>query len=818
MIENQMQTTKHSLVIDAGRRSGSALVVTIVLTVLLSAIGVMFVLTSRIDEIGTSAVTDNRHLQSAVATAIELISERLVEDVPGVAGAEYYDYPGPADRWLASLEPIERPAGSQNYYWPRISDVDVNEITAAWWLRAEIEPDYDPNIAELAPADADGDGVSDSRWIKLPNITTDKGKPIYAAIRIVDHGAMINVNTAYIFDPNNSDGSSQTQIDLFGLSKRGVGNTLNDLDEMRGINPLAPTIDDYIADVIWPMAEPNSVFTYTPFDINDELKLRYRYILVYTKRTSRIEYLWQDGFHGQATLKVPRTSQSSLDTKPDYWFWKTNNAAPEPNQYDYRHIATTYNLDRIIQPDGARMVNVNTAEPNEIKDAMLSGISTAVVNRDAIAAQLAVNMVDYRDSDSQMSVIADANGIMHTGFETPCVYISELATNFVEVVPSVYAYSYAVELYKPYAADPVPDPNGEQWRLVIDPNKAVIKIDAWADDKSFYVIRKEDAGAPLPVDTSNSTVKDTVFLFDANDTVKLQRRAIDNNYYTVDSRTVPNAGSGWLEVDPNAYSIVRDISLHKCVRRMWNPNVSDPSLGNPNSYFSSDPNMIQAHPANKKFITVGDIGRLFKFPLPFTPGVFEEDVRLNVADSNNYSGIFRHLTAFDPEDHGQTGETRIKGRININTAPWFVIAQLPWIQYNAGGYDYQRAQAIVAYRDYSVSNPNIHPFESIGELMQIPEMRTLGSDNDNNLNSSAFRGPDPTDDMVLDDFEERDLIFSKISNLVTVRSDVFCAYILVRLGTDGPQKRVMAILDRSNVSSPTDRPKIVAVHPVPDPR
>jgi hypothetical protein len=78
-------------------------------------------------------------------------------------------------------------------------------------------------------------------------------------------------------------------------------------------------------------------------------------------------------------------------------------------------------------------------------------------------------------------------------------------------------------------------------------------------------------------------------------------------------------------------------------------------------------------------------------------------------------------------------------------------------------------------------------------------------------------GPNPSD-VAIDDFEERDVIFARISNLVTVRSDVFTAYILVRIGRDGPQKRVMAILDRSNVRSPTDKVRVIAIHPVPDPR
>ena len=94
----------------------------------------------------------------------------------------------------------------------------------------------------------------------------------------------------------------------------------------------------------------------------------------------------------------------------------------------------------------------------------------------------------------------------------------------------------------------------------------------------------------------------------------------------------------------------------------------------------------------------------------------------------------------------------------------------------------------------------------------------LENDSSDNLNTDSTKGPDLTDDSAQDDFEERDLIFARISNLVTVRSDVFTAYILVRIGTDGPQKRVFAIFDRSNLKSSSDKPRIIALHPVPDPR
>ena len=161
----------------------------------------------------------------------------------------------------------------------------------------------------------------------------------------------------------------------------------------------------------------------------------------------------------------------------------------------------------------------------------------------------------------------------------------------------------------------------------------------------------------------------------------------------------------------------------------------------------------------------------------------------------------------DPVVHGLSAdEMRIKGRININTAPWFVIAQLPWMPESV-------AQSIVDYRDTVLGG-----FESIGDLVRIPQMGYYAND-------SAYAGVDldgfpdvsPSDGAV-SDFEERDVIFSRISNLVTVRSDVFTAFILVRIGEDGPQKRMVAILDRSQVNSPEDEVQILALYPVPDPR
>ncbi|MCK5472743.1 MAG: hypothetical protein KAI59_01820, partial [Planctomycetes bacterium] len=171
----------------------------------------------------------------------------------------------------------------------------------------------------------------------------------------------------------------------------------------------------------------------------------------------------------------------------------------------------------------------------------------------------------------------------------------------------------------------------------------------------------------------------------------------------------------------------------------------------------------------------------------------EELIRLNLADAD-YRNLFQYITVFYPADHDQwAGETRIKGRININTAPWYVISQLPWMRDDI-------AKAIVAYRDKldldpngpDYSDPNFGRwkatgiynvreaagFESIGELATV--INDSGEDeysmhwyalDSTDINSfpDLTLSPDDDADGAEDDFEERDIIFSRISNLVTVR-------------------------------------------------
>jgi hypothetical protein len=851
--------------------SASALIIAVILTSLLAIIGVMFVMIARVDKMATSAISENKELNFAVETVVALVSQELVLDVPGVAGAEYYDYPDTNNAWLASLEPYEKTAG--NYYWRQISDVtgflndkgfstqDVNVkpvgLSTTVYVREYPELTLDGN-GELKEqsADADGDGIADSKWIKLDNITSNKGKPIYAAIRVVDNGGMINVNTARQFDPNSAvedeiDGSSQTQIDLLALSERSsASDPLGKLDDARfGDEPLPHNLNDYIRNVVWRYNEPNG--RYTPFDLSDELELRNRFLLEIESIDTAIEtFGWVDVFTGNNYLHTPVDSSSDFDK----WCHKAYYDLTEPNStenYSYRHIATIYNMDRIIDPNGAKMTNINTADVNALYNSICKGLLDANYIDVNIAAQIAVNITDYRDSDSNVTVYPNPDdGKTYYGFEQPCIYISELAHKFTlnpvapgptYSFPADYFTSYAIELYKPYSGDNDPC----NWQLVI--GGVPIPINNWTGNEQFYVIQNQDSNANASLDVnSGTTIQNAVFTFTDGTVIELQRPVPGGSYITVDSVTVPTAGATWLSLDGTAHSIQRDITLPKCIRRLWDPNSLSPSLGGNNTYLVSDSIYIQAHPANKNFTNVGEIGILFRKGayyidaadrpdrIGYGTNKTEEEVRLNLADPN-FQQLFKYLTVFDPNDPQYGGhpatETRVKGRININTAPWYVIAQLPWVSQRKGEpTNYKLAEAIVAYRDKldlsSTGGPDYSGqlrepgFRNIGELNRV----VSGNDDyridyyardTNDLDTF----PDLTaSDGAKDDFEERDVIFARISNLVTVRSDVFTAYILVRIGADGPQKRVMAILDRSNVYSGDGKVRVIALHPVPDPR
>jgi hypothetical protein len=871
-------------------RNGSALIMTVVLTVLLAVVAVMFVAVARMDVASTSNISDNKTLDSAAKSIISIISKELVLDTPGVALKagllpktsypqyyDYYDYADVNDSWLASLQPYfhdnnSTPADTNDdiYCWHQISDVtgylrqenfDCNRVPVGL-TTIEDYPDITLNTdgsLQSQLADADGDGIADSKWIELENLRSSKGQRIYAAVRVIDNCGMVNINTAHSFDANTADGNSQMQINLRGLLK--WADDINDLHDAR-CGSEDPNWNSFQNYVIWDFNVPD--VNYLPFDISDELELRYRYCID-SKFRSRIENSLSD------TLQLPYRPDSGhlYDTTGDWGHDDWGRRIVEPNdpcdtEADRRHLLTTYNFDRVINPNGGKMVNINDANAADLYRAIRQGLLDAGHPDANVAAQIAVNIKDYRDNDSNITDFNNPDdGRRYYGFEAQ-PFISEIATIIDATSPNGLAKNfYAVELYNPFnvsvnlngftlSRDMEGAPVGTDIPLsgIIGPNGCFVIVNKLGgfpttpDATNLYLELSGNYVDEVPADGTfdrwdsyNLTLKRTV----GPKEVILDFQPTDPGWFEPPSGYTPF----YVQRDPNNWCIVYDTTVAAS---------GSGTLGTKNSALIGGHN-YNLYMKNDDFVTIGDIARPLKIgPNTVQAGTtptdtigqqlssaapLEPPVRMDLADPN-YQQIFNYLTVFDPCNYGHPGsEMRVKGRINLNTAPAYVIAQLPWVSLRNDPIDYNDpnlAKAIVVYRDatqitgggpdYRGRTPGI---ASIGQLNNVIDgtnssywidyyKRAIAGD------QMGFPDLDPNDGAA-NDFEERDLIFSRISNLVTVRSDVFTAYILVRVCTnvngnkvEGPQKRYLAILDRTGVTSSSDRVKIISFHPVPGAR
>jgi hypothetical protein len=1027
---------------DKRLSAGSALILTVVLTSILAIVGVLFLLASRVETLSTSSLTDERDLNLAVDTIVSKLSNELVFDTPGVAGQEYYDYPGGRDTWLASIEPyrVVNVDGTVTYKWGQISDL-TGYIRRNWGTASGVTQDVDvdplgrdvikeyPEInidnngdLEELLADADGDGIADSKWIELEDVMGSRGQKVYAAIRVIDNAGLLNANTAYEFDPNSTDilrvdGSHLYQVNLSALARS--PDTISGITLKRsGMSyPTDAQLEDYERYGVWRLTDPCD--DYTLFDISDELEMRYRF-LVSSPAITRIENAWEETL--PKTGEITGAGYTWIADKPydasNNWGlddWERRIAEPCDTQFDRRHLLTTCNLDRIIAADanglaGAGMINVNfdpceySSDPNrqqldqqtrnysELYSWMTAGDfylrcskcmepNLPVTTRKRMKmelAQLAVNLVDLRDRDTDVTSlnlgnlnIDDGNDFGINDFVyglEPYPVITKVAVRIDPCDPCSNPNYYAVELFNPFNANvdnrdfsfslavtdagvnvdpcdpntfigliPLPGvvlPPGEYMVIYNEPNAPFFIVDPNVEPNavtqspllrlsSGYVVSYDTDGNPIvdpnAVDAHNVRVIRAIQarLDDVNTApryINVDRQLIYRDWVRWDpnglerffGRDFDIEGAPWWEVvysraagaggspilgrndfinplTPGPaidisvpYGLDEDLRTIGDIARIWtigptdrlidpcdadnqaasplfDPNLLDIGPIDPNSAADvNNPNNTRFSGFNDYLRTVGE--KLLFASIAKSRGIDEDEdfIRLNLADPL-YTNLFQYITVFDPRTDGidndgdgigrgsqiDEKELKVPGRINVNTAPAYVIEQLPWMTDDI-------AKAIVDYRDrrgiYDVNDTRYdllkselsrqlgyqvwrnyireeRGFASIGELNLVANRGRPDSIWEYGIDNFALTGyPDLTRNSDLaadvDDFEERDVIFARISNLVTVRSDVFTAYILVRLGRDGPQKRVAAVLDRSDVYSNNDKVKIIALHPV----
>lgn len=992
-------------------QKGSALILVIVLTVLLAAVGVLFLMTARIDEMSTSGIVRTRELRAGVNVVLDRIRTVLTDDLFGVNDDlmlngpgdsddpcwvgdedEYWDYPGDDDPWLASLEPVYD-LGNTLYEWIHITDLygdnfGISDPTffdhegtgvsvSAFDLLAEIigENDsvsYVENATDTIdwgnPADADGDGVADSRWIALPDITSSGGQNIYAAVRIIDNCGMININTAYRdptganpflhptegLIPSDWDGSLLSHIDLEGIraATEPCDVTFVQNERYGNITPQPTTeyANDYLYELQVSRQLLNPVPGYLPFDIGDELELRNRYFLT-SPVVNRFGY--EDSLgnpHGWPVTFDPGTGKVGKripyvpgDDIGDWFDKATSPTDPsDPFLCNRRHISTTYSFDRVIipwadisnMPDAMldawnnwtnwndpdpdtwsyRPVSINESNPDLLAAAIWLGLSDRAAvptrfgsdyDREILAWQFAVNLIDYQDDDDDIPkhhrVTLD-NGHVVNFFGIENAEAIKRDTSFISEIgyidrtgdppPPPDIKYFAIELINP---DSTPkDLTANDYSILLNGAPLVPSLSAeigptWNANEIIILTNDfDDVATAFGSSFNNSggpTIVEVVGLsLAANDRIVLLKHdwpiviAPPANM-PVDVVDVPDMFMSSPQLRARNTSIS---STDMLLRNVWTDTTTDPgTLGDPPPLAAPGTDHVQLRTTpHRPLVNLGQIEKAFAvgYYHNITAGeyhtLFEQIENSNSETENgfdmksygrirladpNFHGLMNYLTYFEPFNDGvdndgdlstdEDDELQVAGRININTAPWYVIKQLPWLgrQNDAITDSDNLARAIAAWRDKLDLSPDGGPdytnrqaatgiiarliseepgFRNIGELMQVINTGMTAPDFDirkyldgsNNGNLVTPTPPDYSGDSITDDFEERNILFHRVSNLVTVRSDVFTAYILVRIGQNGPQKRMIAIFDRSNVFSPADRPRLVALHHVPDPR
>lgn len=189
-------------------------------------------------------------------------------------------------------------------------------------------------------------------------------------------------------------------------------------------------------------------------------------------------------------------------------------------------------------------------------------------------------------------------------------------------------------------------------------------------------------------------------------------------------------------------------------------------------------------------------------------------------------------------NQGYEDSVPIQGRININTAPWQVLNMLPLVVNPTSGLvDTTTAQnnanlayAIVVYRAQN------GPFKTIFDLNKVPGFMTaMGTitgtpsatlalaEGDITLASAAFPAFGATG-TPLTDFRPSYYQITRLSNLITTRSDTFTCYLLIQgwknVGTTLPQlvveQRTAFVIDRNSVNNTANTVNALNVTTIPN--
>ncbi len=499
------------------RRRGSVLILVVALLAVLFVTGMGFLSMTSIDRISSRAAERNAALAIETDSIVDRIVSELSRDLwgddnrilSGNGANEEWDYPCSNnassgsdfgrldDAWLASILPDT--AGSGVYAWPHVS----NLTGVAGFGRNASDTGV---LSTDLEADADMDGINDSRWVLSPT-----GRYRYA-VRVIDLNGMINLNTAGRGFPDDvgntpyhvaasysnmeqwwdhyAHGDFRMLVNIGGGSHgyfsygRGAPGTTGSNDGRNTQNDFAFMLDNQFLRTTGRYPDAN------PFRTSDTIALM-AYGIKPGPVASRIAVAWGPNT-GTYTSSVTFSTDRNQMPNP-----RENSPNPLLHRYSFNLYYTTYGWTRKIRSqvapsgtaptapgisswDGWRgllnaydstgmgKVNVNHKDPHDpiwtravvaaiVLGGAMQGNGGGLTQRQV--EQLVVNLADFRDSDLDISK-AGANpggdkGLVDTVFNSsgiygiePSVFINEVGAYQAAAKPD--ETSYAVEFTNPY--------------------------------------------------------------------------------------------------------------------------------------------------------------------------------------------------------------------------------------------------------------------------------------------------------------------------------------------------------------------------------
>ena len=970
---------------------GTVILLAVGILVLLAMIGTTFVIITALDRQEARCIAVAAPMKGVGLGVSARIQAVLLEDLGFKSGVQDgYPYQG-CEKWV---QQVDFPSAYVDCW---LSTPVVNDqgkyahVSNLYGKRAE-GPNAPPGKFENVPAlnyggvpvkdgdrwlvDTDGDGKTDAALVDT-SVRDLQGNRFYVAVRIIDLSGRINVNTvgtpsaAVPFcdppppppplpPPLSIRGNPVTDMDW---SRLGFSLSFTDLHKARCLplsqaRPIALTMynNDYVRQplggvtgtglpsalgqppgvfttedlmaMLWAeddLSSPNCLLARSRFyaTVNNHAEFIHRRHLLTTWNASRI-----------LPLQIP-TSVSDQLLRYTYDQYPINsrvdlNQAVEAKDYDALFQAF-YNA---IPRDMMGMFVPSTVFKFNATTLMTGGNNALDALRRALAAQMAVNAIDFADPDSDRTFASTYKdkagqgrplqdgqgqpltvfGIERQPFVTEIFYKKYQA----EQDGPVNIYS-AVELFNPYGAD-----------LKLKNYKAkcgssTVSLDGKTIKAGGYLVIYSSAAVQVRAGAEKvmmsgldlaepCEILQTVGTTDVRITVaELPEQLADPNPNDENAKCVYVVYQRDDRPVHARYSLLRykrilkdgatneDDAQHThdyTNTDDGNSNSTTSNLGAANDKVGNAFNVVPPTPVyvrNGGFINVGDVLRLFYIgPTPEasleeqltgmldTPGIDERGKlslgRWDVPDLaalknkryiwfNSMGQPFtppgdyvpklpvaclfsEFLTVNNPADDGVDNNRRggtddptektIYGQLNINTATLDAIKCLFPLSYFGGNADQadRVARAILDYRKAKAAGDPLRPcFATAGEVL-IPIRSAIAANNDYDDGDPTHpRKPnykvadiDPaTNKPTSDDgfttgiqggLANYQILYNRISNMITVRSDTYAAYITVMRFTEAEAKngdlssptavrQYLAVYDRSECYKPTDWPEVL---------